>query len=167
MITPEVERDAPLGFEWRSGEAGRESRRLMGMPEPDIAPPVLDTEEARIEDFLDRSDLLAWMIEVDGEVVGTAEVHLKDSAYLPAPWVTVFIGETASRGSGVGTTVLRAVIAWLAQEKGEEMIFARYRLGNEASAQMLLKAGFEDDGNPYTDTRGIGWQNVILRWEEQ
>ena len=117
LIEPDVERDAPLSFEWLSGEHGRRSQRLLGIPDRDIHPPTLDREEARIESLLDRRDQLAWMIEVDGDVVGAVEVNLDDSEYLPAPWMTIFIGDPQVRGNGIGTTVLRAVVAWLVEER--------------------------------------------------
>lgn len=167
LIEPDVERDAPLGFEWLSGEHGRRSLQLMGVPDKDIHSPTLDEEEARIESFIDRTDMLAWMIEVDGEVIGVIEVHLQDSEYLPAPWLAIFIGDRLMRGAGVGTVAMRAVVAWLVEERNVDIIFARYRIGNEASAQLLLKLGFEEDGVVYTDADQLEWQNMIFRHEER
>lgn len=167
LIEPDVERDAPLSFEWLSGEQGRRSLRMLGVPDKDIHPPTLDREEERIESFLDRDDLLVWMIQLDGDVVGAIEVNLKDSEYLPAPWLTIFIGDNLVRGMGVGTVALRAVVAWLIQEQKEDILFARYRIGNESSAQLLLKLGFEEDGDAYSDEDGLEWQNVIMRQDER
>jgi RimJ/RimL family protein N-acetyltransferase len=167
LIEPDVERDAPLSFEWLSGEQGRHSQRLLGVAEKDIHPPTLDREEARVESFLDREDQLVWMIEVAGDVVGAVEVNLADSEYVPAPWITIFIGDHSVRGGGIGTTVMRAVVSWLVLERSVDLIFARYRIGNETSAQMLLKLGFENDGEVYADHDGLEWQNVIYRQEER
>lgn len=166
LIEPDIERDAPLGVEWLSGENGRESLRLMGLPDSKIHPPTLQEEQERVQSFIDNNDELVWMIEVDGDVVGAVEVKLNDTEFLPAPALVIFIGDRSVRKMGVATIVLRAVIGWLIQEQEVDIIFARYRTFNAASAQLFLKLDFEEDGPPYTDKDGLHWQNVILRQEE-
>lgn len=138
----------------------------MGVPENKIHPPTLAEEQDRVQRFLEDADELNWMIQVDGDVVGAVWVSLKETEYLPAPSVHIMIGDRLLRGAGVGTVAVRAVTAWLTEQRQEDIIFSRYRTYNSASAQLLLKLGFEDDGRPYKDKDGLEWQNVILRQTE-
>lgn len=163
LIPPDVERDAPLSVSWLEGEEGEETLRSMGVPDKDIVSPTLEGEEERIHEMIESPHRIAWMIEYAGEVVGYAAAELQPTEYVEAPAVVVMIGDTWARGRGIATMALRAVIDWLRDEYEDTFVYARYRISNEASAQMLLKVGFENDGSPYKDDNGLVWQNVILR----
>lgn len=163
LIMPNIERDAPTSVTWLEGDQGKETLRAMGVPEKDIIEPTLEGEEERINTMIESTHHIAWMIEQDGDVIGVAEVELEPTEYVDAPALSVMIGDPWERNKGVATTVLRSVIDWLHAEYENTFVYARHRSSNEASAQVLLKLGFEDDGAPYKDQDGLVWQNVVLR----
>lgn len=165
LIEPNIERDAPLSVDWLEGEQGRETLAAMGVPEKDIHEPTLEGEEERIRELIESTHHVAWMIEFDGDVVGVVEIELEPTDYIDAPAISVMIGDPWARGRGIATASLRSAIDWLHAEYENIFVYARYRVSNEASAQMLLKVGFEEDGTTYTDSDGLVWQNVILRDE--
>lgn len=164
LVPPDLERDPPLSTEWLAGESGRLTQQSMGIPDKDIQEePTLEGEEERIRMMMESDHHIVWMIDLDGDIVGAVEAELNPTKYLDAPSVHVMIGDTAARGRGVATAALRSVIDWLQSTHEDIFIFTRYLVNNEASAQLLLKVGFEQDGEPYIDDEGLKWQNVILR----
>ena len=90
--------------------------------------------------------------------VGVAEARLKEFEGLPAPNITLFIGDISMRGKGVGTAALRLVLAELLS-KQYSAAYARALTRNLASTAMLQKVGFIADDPPYTDKDGLHWQN--------
>lgn len=47
LVSPDINRDAPLGVRWLGGEAGRDTLRLMGAAEKDNRPTTLEQESRR------------------------------------------------------------------------------------------------------------------------
>ena len=161
LIEPNVKRDAPLSVAWLSGDAGRETLRLMGAADRDNKPPTLPGEQERISNFIENKSQLNWMIQVDGTVVGAIWADIVPSDELPAPAVHLMIGDPSKRGRGVGEKALKAVITYLGQ-LGEMHIYSRHLLSNSASAQLLQHNGFKELGGIYIDGDGMTWQNVVL-----
>src|SRR5215469_6009142 len=85
LVMPVVTRDSALSVRWLTGRQGRETRRMMGVPDDRIVPASLEEEAARIASFIDRTDQYNWMIELDGTIVGAIWVDLLPSAMLAAP----------------------------------------------------------------------------------
>lgn len=165
LIEPDVERDAPLSFEWMAGDEGRRSQALMGVADKDIHAHTLDESELLIESFMDSDNEIVWMVEHEGKVVGALEVHLKETELLPGPSIHLMIGDVEVRGQGVGYAVLYAAIAYLRDEQGHDIIFTRVRTNNVPSLHLFLKLGFEEDGEPYVDNDDLSWQTMIYRSE--
>lgn len=101
LVMPVVTRDSALSVRWLSGSQGRQTLRMMGVPDEHIAPARLDEETARIASFIDRTDQYDWMIELDGTIVGAIWVDLQPSATLAAPAVSYTVGDPSARGKGV------------------------------------------------------------------
>ena len=56
LVMPVVTRDGALGVRWLSGSQGRDTLRMMGVPDDHIAPASLEEETARIASFIGRAD---------------------------------------------------------------------------------------------------------------
>jgi RimJ/RimL family protein N-acetyltransferase len=164
LVKPDVDRDADLGVQWLAGDPGRETLRLMGVPDQDNQASSLELESARVQDFLDGPDQYNWMIQFNGDVVGAVWADLKPTDYIGAPAVSIMIGDPAARGKGVGQPAIEAVVALLST-KGAATIFARHLVGNTASARVLAKSGFRPLGQAYSDNDHLQWQN--LKWSAQ
>jgi RimJ/RimL family protein N-acetyltransferase len=163
LVMPVVARDSALSVRWLSGGQGRETLRMMGVPDEQIAPPRLDAEAARIASFIDRADQYSWMIELDLTIVGAIWVDLQRSAMLAAPAVSYMIGDPSARGKGVAGAALAAVTYFMSGE-GFTTLHARALVANDASARVLLRAGFARAGDPYLDPGdGLLWQNFAVR----
>jgi RimJ/RimL family protein N-acetyltransferase len=159
LVEPDVERDAPLGLQWLAGEAGRETLRLMGVTNATNHPPTLEQERQRIQDFIDKSDQLNWMIAKDERIIGSVWADLEPTEYLKAPSLHIMIGDPTARGQGAGSQAFRTVAKYLADERHESAIYTRHLLGNIGSAKLAATSGFHEDGAPYEDADGLHWQN--------
>lgn len=160
LVRPDMERDPPLSVQWLQGVAGRQTLSLMGVPPHRNQPSGLADESKRVEDFLSRQDQLNWMMQLGDRVVGSIWVDLSASDKLPPPSVHLMIGDTASRGRGLGKAALIAVLDYLCKQ-GYRQIHSRYLIDNAASNALLRSAGFRLDGDNYTDADGLIWQNVV------
>lgn len=163
LVMPVVTRDSALSVRWLSGSQGRDTLRMMGMPDDHIAPASLNEETARIASFVDRPDQYNWMIELDGSIVGAIWVDLRSSATLAAPAVSYMVGDPSARGKGVAGASLAAVTDFMSGE-AFTTLHARALASNDASARVLFRAGFACAGEPYIDPGdGLFWQNFVVR----
>jgi RimJ/RimL family protein N-acetyltransferase len=163
LVMPVVSRDAPLSVRWLAGDQGRETLRMMGVAEELIAPATLDREIARIASFLERQDQYNWMIECEGDVVGSIWVELQPTPVLPAPAVSYMVGATEARRRGVARAALDAVAQFILRQSST-CLYARALVTNHKSAALLSRAGFARLGQSYADPDdGLHWQNYVLR----
>lgn len=163
LVMPVVTRDGALGVRWLSGSQGRDTLRMMGVPDDHIAPASLEEETARIASFIGRADQYNWMIEFKGTIVGAIWVDLQSSATLAAPAVSYMVGDPSARGKGVAGASLAAVTDFMSGE-GFTTLHARALVTNDPSARVLFRAGFARAGDPYIDPEdGLLWQNFVLR----
>lgn len=162
LISPDIERDAPLSVAWLAGDVGKETLRLMGNLPEDIKPTSLELERQRVQDFINSDEQLTWMMELDGKVVGSIWVHTTPTEYVNAPSLHLMIGDPSSRGRGVGKDSCRAVIEELRRTNSYKTLYSRYITDNKSSAALLASLGFEASGEIYVDKDGLEWQNVLL-----
>jgi|SRR5580704_7360062 RimJ/RimL family protein N-acetyltransferase len=163
LVAPVVSRDAPLGMRWLAGDQGRETLRMMGVPEEEIRPTNLDEESARITSFLERRDQYNWMIDFRGAVVGAIWVDLRPSSVLPAPAVSYMIGAAEARRKGVASASLDAVAQFILRH-GFTRLYARTLVINHKGAALLSRAGFVLRDEPYIEPDdGLSWQNFVLQ----
>lgn len=88
---------------------------------------------------------LVWLVVCDGAVVGDAGGHGPPDAD-----GTVEMGFSileASRGRGLATEALDALVAWIGEQPGVRRIVARAEAANTASHRVLDKAGFRVAGS--------------------
>ncbi|HSH55893.1 MAG TPA: GNAT family N-acetyltransferase [Candidatus Limnocylindrales bacterium] len=162
LIEPNVERDAELGVQWLNGESGRATLRSMGNTEEVIdtmLPATLEQEAERVRSFLVREDQLNWMIEYEGNVIGSVWVNLGDSKEVPGPSVHIMIGDPEMRGKGVGGSAISAVLEYL-EEQGNKGIYSRHLTSNEGADKLLQSLGFVDVGEPYLSD-SLEFQNLM------
>ena len=163
LVAPNISRDAPLAVRWLAGSQGRETLRMMGIPEGEIRSASLDEERARVAGFMKRQDQFNWMIEFKGGVVGAIWVDLRPSPVLLAPAVSYMIGDLQARRKGVARASLDAVVQFLSR-RGFASLYARTLVINSKSAALLTGAGFAVRGEPYLDPDdGQRWRNFVLR----
>ncbi len=62
LVKPDIERDAPLSVEWRSGETGHATQVSMGVAPDGTVEPSLEEERALIKKFIETEKELVWMI---------------------------------------------------------------------------------------------------------
>jgi hypothetical protein len=85
LVEPKLARDSQLGVQWLHGDIGRNTLQLMGVSDEDNQPTTLQQEKQRVAEFIERPDQLNWMIEYQGQVVGSIWVDLESKARVPSP----------------------------------------------------------------------------------
>lgn len=166
LVAPNIDRDVPLSMSWLSGEVGRRTLMLMGVPANEITEPTWDGERKRIADFIDGQQQWNWMISYNEAIVGSIWVDLEFKNNTPAPSVHIMIGDPATRGKGVGSNVSQAVIEYL-HNKGYNKIYSRHLASNVVAAALLGGLGFVPEGGVYTDSNELVWQNVELSFDKE
>lgn len=161
LVAPDVDRDAPLGVGWLNGVNGTSTLLLMGVPGKKINRTTLEAEKGRVRDFLSKDDQLNWMIQFRQQIVGTIWVDLCATKELPAPSISIMIGDAAARGHGVGGSSVQSVVGYMF-EQGEDTLYSRMLVENVASASLMKSKGFRPLGSPYVDDDILEWQNVSL-----
>lgn len=163
LIKPDVSRDAPLSVYWLADPHGRFTLKMMGVPDKDNHAYTLAEEQKRVQEFLDLKDQYNWMIEVDGRVIGSIWVDLKDTAEIKAPSLSIMLGDPDVRHGGIGAAVGEAVINYLI-EAGCDRIYSRHLIENTISPKLLYKLNFQNDGAPYIGAEdGLLWQNTYMK----
>lgn len=123
----------------------------------DYEPQSLESRLAWLEDHWKR-DLPVLVAEVEGAVVGWASLnlHRDKPGYARTLEDSVYVG-SAARGMGVGTALLRDLVA-VARCRGIHVVIAGIDAENEASLRLHRRAGFTDAGR----FREVGWK--FGRW---
>lgn len=93
LIEPNIERDAPLGVTWLEGDIGRNTLKLMGVPDGNKKPSSLEQEKERVAGFISSPDQLNWMIRYEDKVVGAIWVDLIENENVPAPSIHLMVGD--------------------------------------------------------------------------
>jgi hypothetical protein len=159
LVEPELERDSQLGVEWLHGDIGRNTLQLMGVSDNDNNATTLEQEKQRVTDFIERPDQLNWMIEYQGQVVGSIWIDLEPKDRVPSPAIHIMIGDPRVRGKSVGLSSTSKVVEYL-EKQGNKSIYSRHLKKNDGARSLLDSLGFKDMGEPYTDEDGLEWQNV-------
>ncbi len=162
LVEPDIERDAILGVGWLEGGLGRKTLRSMGVADKDNVESTLQLEQARVRDFIEKSDQFNWMIKYGGQVVGSVWVDLESSEEVPAPSVHIMIGEPSVRGKGVGYASVMSVLKYI-KSLDYKVVYSRHLVHNNAAKALLSSLQFEALESPYSDLDGLRWQNVHKR----
>jgi RimJ/RimL family protein N-acetyltransferase len=111
-----------------------------------------ETAKARVRARVERSGtwregrVLDLAIEVDGRLVGDIQAR-RDIAYAPPGIYDLGIGLFAERrGTGVGTTAIQLLTAFLFDEERAVRVTLSTDLDNTAMRRVAVKAGFTQEG---------------------
>ncbi len=160
LVRPNIAQDPLISVEWINGPDGHETMRLMGNTDEGNKPTTLELEEKRVREFITSTGSRTWAMNLDGRTIGSIWLTTVPTNYLKDPSVHFMIGDTGSRKRGIGRATLSAVIELLENEAVHDELYSRYMVGNEGSAHLLSKVGFEIDGEVYRDEDGLYFQNV-------
>ncbi len=158
LIKPNPKKDAPVSLLWLKGEHGRETMRLMGCIVPEGFEPSLKTEIKRLKLMAKSKNEIIRMISYKGRIVGALEIWRVQYDNVPAPSISILIGNPAMRGLRLGSKIL-ASIERILSEIGNEIAYTRTLLSNVSSTDFFQKNGFVKAGSPYSDEYGLIWQN--------
>jgi len=162
LIQPKIVRDAPLGVYWMADPHGRNTLRMMGVPDVNNSATTLAEETIRMRGFLEGNNQYNWMIEMDGRVIGTIWTDLMPTHGQQAPALSIMLGDPTVRGGGIGYLASLTVIEYL-RSIGHTRVYSRHLIENRASAKLLQKLHFINDQEPYVDDEdGLNWQNVVF-----
>jgi len=160
LVSPSIDRDAPIAVSWLAGEAGRNTLRLMGNNDEHNKPSTRKEEQARIQGFIESNDQLTWMIQLQDKIVGTVWVNTLDSDHIPGPAVHIMIGDSDARGRGVGKITISSIIDYLKSIGNYEYLYSRHLVANGPASRLLDDMGFVNMGPSYEDENSLLWQNV-------
>lgn len=158
LIIPNPKRDAQVSVLWLKGEHGRENMRLMGCLVPDGFEPSLKTETKRLKLMVKSKNELIRMISYKGSIIGALEIWRVQYDNVPAPSISILIGNPAMRGLRLGSKIL-ATVEKLLSDIGAEIAYTRTLLSNVGSTDFFERNGFVKNGTPYPDESGLIWQN--------
>lgn len=165
LVNPEPDRDTPFAMEWFAGEAGKRTLQLMGNADAEIKTSSYEKEHAIMEEFLDlekTGQQLTWAMRYQDKTIGAVWIELFDTAAIPAPAVSIMIGDASVRGEGLGAATVTSVLYYLRAETAHTKAYARHLLDNTASKKMLSQLGFVDFGDSYEEKNGLKFQNVVI-----
>lgn len=114
------------------------------------------------EQFEDHHHFGVW--DRDGtRLVGTVTAHRNHHHGFAE--VSFVIGHPEARGQGYATEAVHALCWYLLKQEGVAMLQAGYYAGHEASARVLAKCGFTEQGRlrgKFLDTEGARVDHVIV-----
>jgi RimJ/RimL family protein N-acetyltransferase len=134
----------------------------------DFAGMTLDKEREHINDILADDDRFSWMIERDGEIVGTIEINeiksLSKKYGVRAGAFCTLIGDPKNWRQGLGSHAKIAASNWAFAEGGFGVIEAKAYIENVASWRGLEKLGYHFDGidHAIVDDAPITWKVYSL-----
>lgn len=158
LIEPNPKKDATVSLLWLKGEHGRETMRLMGCIVPEGFEPSLKTEIKRLKLMAKSKNELIRMISYKGSIIGALEIWRVQYDHVPAPSISILIGNPAMRGLRLGSKILSTVEKILS-DIGNEIAYTRTLLSNVGSTDFFERNGFVKIGAPYSDESGLIWQN--------
>lgn len=164
LTNPVPDRDASFALSWFEHESGRDTLLKMGNAPDEIEEPSLENELATLEDFLTlehEGRQKTWMLRYGESTIGAAWVELTENHGVEAPSIHLMIGDPAFRGKGIGKAVMKTMITYL-KENGNDTIYSRHLVSNEAVTGLNRSLGFVADGQSYVDENGLEWQNIKL-----
>lgn len=140
-LVPAGAEHAPLWQEWRGQAAARRY-----MP---LAPASVEQLAARLSacagTLSDRSKSeYRWMVEADGEVVGT--VAATNTSWGSGYAEIAFMLSEAVHGRGVGTRAVALLLRTLFEETELYRVFATISADNVASQRLVERLGFRLEG---------------------
>jgi aminoglycoside 6'-N-acetyltransferase len=130
--------------------------------EPDVAIRWGDFESGQIEEQFVR-DEKAFVIEVDGEVIGAIQYGEEDDPMYRHASIDIFL-TTARHSQGFGSEAIRVLAHHLIQERGHHRLTIDPAADNEAAIRAYENVGFHRVGVMRSYERGPDgtWHDGLL-----
>jgi aminoglycoside 6'-N-acetyltransferase len=139
--------------------------RLAGiLAEPEVARWWPRYDEARLRhDLLDRPDLTAFAIEVEGELAGCAQYHEESGPFHRHATVDLFLAP-AWQGKGLGTDALRTLARHLFHDRGHHRLTVDPPAVHLHAIRTYQRVGFKPVGvmRQYERNAQGEWQDGLL-----
>ena len=132
--------------------------------EPEVARWWLGLTEGDILEMAGPGDdVVAFVIELDGELIGLVQAGEElDPDYRHAS-IDLFLG-TAWQGQGLGADTVRTLARWLFEERGHHRITIDPAVANERAIRAYERIGFKRVGVMRRYERGVDgeWHDGLL-----
>ena len=132
--------------------------------EPEVARWWLGLTEGDILELAGPGDdVVAFVIELDGELIGLVQAGEElDPDYRHAS-IDLFLG-TAWQGQGLGLDTVRTLARWLFEERGHHRITIDPAVANERAIRTYERVGFKRVGVMRRYERGVDgeWHDGLL-----
>jgi aminoglycoside 6'-N-acetyltransferase len=119
--------------------------RVLAHPEVARWWPNYDRARVEAEILEDEPDTTRWVIDLDGVVVGMIQASEEAEAEFRHAAIDLFLDPNV-RGRGLGPDALRAVAAWLVDERGHHRMTIDPARANQAAIRACRKVGFREVG---------------------
>jgi aminoglycoside 6'-N-acetyltransferase len=107
--------------------------------------PNYDRPRVDLEIVADEPETTHWVIELGGTVVGMIQAWEEPDAEFRHAGIDLFL-DPAVRGRGIGPEAIRAVAAWLVDERGHHRMTIDPAAANQAAIRAYRKVGFREVG---------------------
>ena len=125
-------------------------------------PPSMDMEKDWLDRMARSPDDVIWVVEYQGQAVGTTALHMIDWRNGSATTGTV-IGDKSVWGKGLGRELMRLRARYAFTQLPLRKLKSAYIDGNHASAKAQTAAGYRDVGRHRADMFVDGsWRDHIL-----
>jgi aminoglycoside 6'-N-acetyltransferase len=120
-----------------------------------------DIEEEISEEFIESDN--AFVIEVDGEVVGAIQYHEENDPMYRHAGIDIYL-TTSRHGEGLGTEALRLLARYLLEERGHHRLTIDPASDNAAAIRAYERVGFRRVGIMRKYERGPDgvWHDGLL-----
>lgn len=134
------------------------------LAEPEVAQwwPGYDAERVR-RDFVEASDMVAYVVEFEGQVIGSVQYVEERSPQYRHASLDIFLS-TAWHGKGLGTDALRTMARHLIHDLGHHRLAIDPSASNEKAIRAYKRIGFREVGvlRAYERNAEGEWQDGLL-----
>jgi len=134
------------------------------LAEPEVAQwwPRYDEERVRRE-FVDTPDIHAYAIEVEGELIGSAQYHEEPAREYRYATLDIFL-DPAWQGKGLGTDAIRTLTRYLVYDKGHHRLAIDPPADNLKAIRAYQRVGFRVVGTMRQYQRDLDgrWKDGLL-----
>lgn len=134
------------------------------LEDPDVARWWGRYDRARVRrEFLEASDTIVFVIEVDGEVVGSVQYAEEPAPDYRHASLDVFL-HSAWHGKGLGADAVRTLSRHLFHDRGHHRLTIDPSVDNEKAIRTYRRVGFREVGvmRQYERTPDGRWQDCLL-----
>lgn len=128
---------------------------------PEVARWWLPRDADYLRKKIDRDDLNAWVVELDGRIVGFAQAYEETNAEFRHAGMDLFL-DPAVHGRGLGRDTVRTVARYLFDTCGHHRLVIDPAAANVRAIRCYQAVGFRRVGV----LRSYWWDHVEQRWAD-